>query len=502
MQTQPLTLNINEIKVENRQRLDLGDLNSLVESIRLHGLIQPIVISQEKRLIAGGRRLEACRILQLPSVSVVFKETMSEDENYILELEENIRRKDETWQEKCLHISTIHSIKVKLKAADSILWTQTQTAELLGEPSVREISHALKMARLLRAELDENNKPKPDAKYWKCDSISAAFTLLFREATDLLLAENAERQRQSAVSTTQYEEEQVALAEFEEVSQSPDALAEERSRYYSNPLNPPDSFDDYWKEKQQWAQQAKQTVHLSSRLINGDSIQYMRDNPGRFDHVNTDIPYAIDMTYLNQQNPHGAINNLDQVEELHDVEYNKKLIADFFPAAFTCMKEKGFCVTWCDQMLWQYMYDHAIKAGFAVQRWPIVWAKNTAMNQCVAYNTTKDTEIAIVCRKKGTTLACPKNTSVIHCGKDDICNEIDHPFAKPFEIWRFITEMISLEGQTILEPFAGRGSGVISMLQLNRNVVGVELDKIHYSHLLENVKKMHYLKQNPNYIFK
>jgi len=500
MQTQSLP--INEIKVENRQRLDLGDITSLAESIRLYGLIQPIVVDQTKRLIAGGRRLQACLSLGLQEVAVVYRETLTEDEKYILELEENIRRKDETWQEKCIHISTIHGLKVKLKAADSILWTQTQTAELLGESSIREISHSLKMARLLKAELNEDKSIKPDAKYWKCDSISAAFQLLFREAQDLVTAYSASQLAKSTIPTIQYEEEQVALAEFEEISSSPDALAEERSRYYSNPLNPPDSFDSYWAEKQTWAQQARQTVHLSSRLINGDSIQYMKDNPGRFDHVITDIPYGIDMEYLNQQNQHGAINNLDQVEELHDVEYNKKLIADFFPAAFTCIKEKGFCITWCDQMLWQYMYDHAIAAGFAVQRWPITWVKNQAMNQCIAYNTTKDTEIAIMCRKKGSTFATPKNTSVIHCGKDGICKEIDHPFAKPFDCWRFLVEAVSMEGQSILEPFAGRGSGVLSMLQLNRNVVGVELDKTHYSYLVENIKRLYYLEQNPNYIFK
>jgi len=500
METKTLTLKINEIKVEDRQRLDYGDIQSLAASIQKYGLIQPVIVTEDYRLVAGGRRLRAAQSIGLETIKVCFRERMSDEELHILELEENLRRKDETWQERCLHIKTIHDLKVKSNAQDSLIWTQRQTGELLGVDSVREINHALKMARYLESELDENKKPKPDAKYWQCETISDAFRLYFRTAEEAMLAYSAQQAQKNAVSQTVFEEEQVLLSEFESIEACSDALSEERNRYYSNPCNPPDSFEEYWKEKQEWATQVKQTIYLSKRLIKGDSIKFMWDNPGRFDHVITDIPYGINLEMISQSK--NEFRDIDTVEELHDVEYNKQLISDFFPAAFNTIKERGFCITWCDQMLWQYMYDLAVKAGFAVQRWPITWVKNTAMNSCIAYNTTKDTEIAIVCRKKKTTAAMTKNTSVIHSGKDELCNEIDHPFAKPFECWRFLTEFASLESHSILEPFAGRGSGVISMLQQGRNVTGVELDETHYNALIDNVKRLHYLKLNPNYIFK
>src|SRR5439155_11365606 len=123
-------------------------------------------------------------------------------------------------------------------------------------------------------------------------------------------------------------------------------------------------------------------------------------------------------------------------------------------------------------------------------------------NQCVAYNTTKDYELVIVARKKGSVLAKQPNTSIVSCGRDELCNEIGHPFAKPFDAWRFLVECVSIQGQVILEPFAGRGSGVISMLKLDRNVYAVELDASHYNALLENVKSLFYLKLNPNFVFK
>lgn len=504
----PTTLPINEIQSIDRQRLDLGDIQGLADSINQHGLIQPIVVTKDKRLIAGGRRLAAHKLLGRPRIDVVFREDMSQDELHILELEENIRRKEETWAERCLHIATIHRLKQKAGALEGNSWTQRATAELLGVDSVREINHALLMARLLESELDENKKPKPTARFWACETISDAFRLHYRDEADRGLAELARRQaeRSAAVAQIEVEEEPVDLMEFDEVPETEatinaptDPLAKERARYYANPNNPPDSFDAYWSAKVSRQEANRNTIYLSSHLINANCIDFMRENLGRFDHIITDIPYAIDMDMISQSQ--NTFRDIDTVEELHDVDYNMQLIADFFPAAYGALKDKGFCITWCDQMLWQYMYDHAVKAGFAVQRWPITWVKNTAMNSCVAYNTTKNTEIAIVCRKKGTTLARQTQTSVVHSGKDDICNAIDHPFAKPFEIWRFLVEAATLEGQSILEPFAGRGSGVISMLKLNRNVIGVELDTNHYNALLENVKQLHYLPINPNFKF-
>lgn len=501
------TLPIHEIKVEDRQRLDLGDIDSLAESIASLGLIQPIVVNQHKRLIAGGRRLAACIKLGREEVDVVFRETLSTDELFILELEENIKRKDMTWQEKCLNIQTIHQLKQKTSALDSQSWGQRETGELLGIDSKSFVSNCLTIAKLLRTELSPDNKPLPTARFWLCDSVADAWRLLLRDEEDQLNAELAKRSREAAVSAQEFQEEQTLLSEFEAVEQAPvvaDALAVERARYESNPLNTI-PFDIYWKEKQEWAQQVRNTIHISNKFHKGDSITFMNDpaNANRFDHIITDIPYGIDMAMLNQQNQHGGMVDIDTVEKLHDVNYNLKLIADFFPAAYHCTGPNAFVITWADQMLWQYMYDHAIKAGFAVQRWPLTWyKKHRCMNQCNSYNTTKDTEIAIVCRKKGATLLWQPDSSVIEAARDELCEAVKHPFAKPELLWQHLARMVSVEGHSILEPFMGRGSGVISMLRMNRNVTGVELDENHFNAALENVKQEYYLKINPNYQFK
>jgi ParB family chromosome partitioning protein len=48
---------------EHRIRKEAGDLTSLVASIRQVGLLNPIVVTEDYRLVAGFRRLSACRKL-------------------------------------------------------------------------------------------------------------------------------------------------------------------------------------------------------------------------------------------------------------------------------------------------------------------------------------------------------------------------------------------------------------------------------------------------------
>ena len=210
------------------------------------------------------------------------------------------------------------------------------------------------------------------------------------------------------------------------------------------------------------------------------------------------------MDNLNQQNTHGGLRDLDRVVDAHQVEENLALFERFFPAAWKCTKEKAFVILCCDVMVWQHMYILATKVGFAVQRWPVIWRKvnQSVMNNCAGYNTTKDYEIVMLCRKPGTTLATKLNTSIIEASNAQVTKETNHPFAKPYELTAKLVEAATLEGQLILEPFAGGGSMVLQMLKQKRHVVAVEKEEHHYNILLENVKRLHYLKLNPRFIFK
>jgi ParB family transcriptional regulator, chromosome partitioning protein len=81
-----------------RLRFDPGELEDLANSIREHGVIQPLVVTQsaypgQYTLIAGERRLEASKLAGLPTVPAIIRE-VSDEQMLELALVENIQRSD------------------------------------------------------------------------------------------------------------------------------------------------------------------------------------------------------------------------------------------------------------------------------------------------------------------------------------------------------------------------------------------------------------------------
>jgi ParB family chromosome partitioning protein len=90
---------IEDIIVKKRIRKDMGDIESLAESLKRYGQISPIVISRKNMLIAGGRRLEAAKSLGWRTINAVISESAGELERLELEVEENIQRRDFNMEE-------------------------------------------------------------------------------------------------------------------------------------------------------------------------------------------------------------------------------------------------------------------------------------------------------------------------------------------------------------------------------------------------------------------
>ena len=89
-----MQLSIEDIKIKKRIRKDLGDLTSLIDSLRSHGLMNPVVITKNNELIAGHRRIASAKVLGWKSIEVMVLDKISELEKLELEIEENVVRKD------------------------------------------------------------------------------------------------------------------------------------------------------------------------------------------------------------------------------------------------------------------------------------------------------------------------------------------------------------------------------------------------------------------------
>lgn len=94
------TLPLNEImpnKEQPRKTFDEGALSELADSIRQHGVLQPLLVrplpSGGYQLVAGERRWRASRMAELKEVPVVIKE-LSDTETMEIAIIENLQRED------------------------------------------------------------------------------------------------------------------------------------------------------------------------------------------------------------------------------------------------------------------------------------------------------------------------------------------------------------------------------------------------------------------------
>jgi DNA modification methylase len=453
------TIKLTQINIGDRLREDYGDVEGLAESIYELGLIQPIVLRRDSEsaftLVAGGRRLTAITslgitelqhgITSVPGVAgFVYADELPEDRLRELELEENVRRKDMSWQERVLAIDEIHRLKSRRAALDSTSWGLKQTGELLGV-TMGHTSWILQIAKELRA----------GSAIKDCEHLTAAIRWLIQQRED------------------------EAKAELVRISQ--ESLARQISSASASPVK----LDNATKPAEP---SASPGFALANQVcFNHDCRGFLaKCAPEQYDHIVSDPPYAIDMDMLAQTQ---ALSTIDSVRETHDVEQNKELLWTIMPDLFRVLKPKGFCVLWFDSVHWSWLTARAEEVGFRVQRWPLVWCKTSPCANAAAFsNFTKATEMALVLSKQSATLVKPITTNWITASNSE-ARTAGHPFWKPAEVWNFIFSAIATPGQSVLDPFAGAGSSTTAAIKFGLVPTAVEIDVKHYNNLLLNVQK-------------
>ena len=209
-----------------------------------------------------------------------------------------------------------------------------------------------------------------------------------------------------------------------------------------------------------------------------DQMAQMKREGIHIDHIITDPPYGIDMANLD------TIANIDTVAATHHVQQNVDQFLPFLRASFELLHDHGFLAMWYDLDHHEKLVELGKSVGFKVQRWPLVWCKTTpCSNSAAQYNFTKSTEVCLVLRKSAAGILAQKqpNNFILEPNNKDA----RHPFAKPFKVWERLVLALSLEGQTILDPFAGSGSSTYAALACNRLALGIEVDEKHIFEAVE-----------------
>lgn len=122
---------IDSVIVNDRQRkvIEPEPLDDLAKDIERHGLLHPVVVTRDGILMAGERRLKACKLLGWTHIPANFLEDLPERQRFLIEFTENERRQSLTWEERTESIATYHSMCLRDQGSK---WTQEDTAKDMG----------------------------------------------------------------------------------------------------------------------------------------------------------------------------------------------------------------------------------------------------------------------------------------------------------------------------------------------------------------------------------
>ena len=154
---------INQIKVGSRLRkIDQDKVNDLVESIRLVGLLHPIVVDANNNLLAGNHRLEAYRTLgkdQIPAQIIDMDELNAE----LVQIDENLILNQLTILETAEHLIRREEILSKLGKRSTV--RDNQYAGVNSDTSTtKELATELGLLERKYQRIKQVHKIDPDAR--------------------------------------------------------------------------------------------------------------------------------------------------------------------------------------------------------------------------------------------------------------------------------------------------------------------------------------------------
>ena len=208
------TLRLSEIepnKNQPRQKFDETAITSLADSIRQHGLIQPIVVratASGYQIVAGERRWRACRMLGMSEIPVIIKE-LSDSETAQLALIENIQRED---------LNPIEEASAYKELMEKYEMTQEELSKAVGKsrPAIANAVRLLNMPEEIQKMLRNGELSSGQAK-----AIAAA------ESEEIMI-ELAKKAANGQLTVRAIEKLIAAMSEEEEPEEKPEESRDKR----------------------------------------------------------------------------------------------------------------------------------------------------------------------------------------------------------------------------------------------------------------------------------
>lgn len=231
-------------------------------------------------------------------------------------------------------------------------------------------------------------------------------------------------------------------------------------------------------------------------LYNEDCLKILKNiKDNSIDLCITDCPYKI----VSGGCTNGAYGNCGgilkkDIEEItqESVEYARKgklfkhndiKFSDWLPDLYRVMKNNSHIYIMINARNLCELQTEAEKAGFKFQN-ILIWDKGNSTPNRYYLNSY---EMILMLRKGNAKNINNMGTKNLLQVKNIIGNK-KHPTEKPVELMKILVENSSNENDTVLDLFMGAGSTGIACKELNRNFIGIEIDKKYFDVAEERLK--------------
>ena len=432
---------IKDIKCDTlRYRQDFA-LDSLVESIKEKGVLQPITLATDLRLLAGERRLRAAKLAGLEKIPALIRKIEGEVDAREIELMENLERADFTWQEKASGLADLD----RLYKEKDIEWSGRKTAALVGG-STANVARQIEMARTMAVlpELAEQA------------TFNDAYKMLKKFEENAIVDELHRRQQAQVDSPDSPTGTVGALGEY-----TPDLKA--RLRIANSNYHIEDTFKGL------------------AELKTGGNIHVIECDP----------PYGINLNAV-KGSKDSSDSNVTSYNEIPQDQY-AVFLGTLALELYRVAGPDCWLIFWYGPTWHQEVKLSLQGAGWLVDDIPAIWVKTQGQTLQPELYFARGYEPFFICRKGRPIMAKRGRLNVFDFATTPSAQKY-HPTERPLPLIEELLSTLSIARQIVLVPFLGSGATLRACYKLGMSGFGFDISSEYKDRFLlaveEDVKSL------------
>jgi len=467
-------IRIKDIIIDPRFRKDYGDIEGLAASLARFDLIHPIVLDQDHRLVAGGRRLAAAAHLGWEEITFIRRHDLDEVARRELELEENLKRKDMTWVEEVRAVRSLYELRQSRYGEQG---SRTQVGEALGltggysmQDAATELDRSkgsIVMDINLARALDEF--PELSDEQTK----AAAWRRYHREKELQTRQELARRDQSRREQEQQVTERQEAKERGEEPEDAPRVPRSQALDIAQANVH---------QQIRKAGFQGKGTIYWADSR---DLLRLLAERHMHFDCIACDPPFGLGLFKKGQTTTGTRLAEAEGGMYDDDPHKIMDMLDEVFMWAAKLLKPDGHAYIFFHMTRYEEVYQMVRKHFGTCEETPLIWSKNTPAigDPNISYVYSYEPCFFV---NRGRHMVKPQAFNVLRYDTVPPSQKI-HPTQKPTALLRHLLQASCVPGETVLDPFCGSGSTLVAASQVGCHFIGVEREEAFYRKAIDFV---------------